>query len=193
MISFTAPDYLGNSGLSGYYCYAVNITGDGIDSQKPGPCDKSIGNFAGLVKPKKSVLIESTIGKNRTIEIYYVLSDKECSSFDPKNGLGATFGADRVFVVGKKENQDFDEPEESVEIQLEYQSSENSFQSLYSLPESCRKDKSNNSRLRLIQGRASAVTGNGTQVELRLVDKKMNVLEPSGADVTPLIRLGVSQ
>ena len=83
--------------LSSKACFAVSITADDIDAISPGECDGDYGEFAGLVGSGEKIEMQLARGENRTIDIFYVISENGCSEFDPSKGLGKVFGSNRVY------------------------------------------------------------------------------------------------
>lgn len=165
-------------------CFAINITGDNINATSAGSCDQSYGLFAGLAPAGGTVEIETQFGDNRTIDIYYVISESGCNSFDPKEGLAQVFGSNRVHRIGQKTGVDFDQPEVIVNMQIEWPDLANSFSALFNPPTSCEKaDNPVNpmavKSARVVQGAGRGVTANGSRVQVRILDQKLDMQSPS--------------
>lgn len=197
-LSFTLPQSFqkGNLSFNDSACYAVNITGPDIETVSPGSCDASYGTFAGLRPLGTTIELEASYGVDRVIEIYYVISSNGCLGFDPSNGLGATFGGNKVFRIGQVSGIAFDQPEVVVDIPVSYANVNNNLRSLLNLPASCDNGTDpifnvNRNLVRVINGKMKDVSSGGTKVEIRLLDKSL----PVGGlpSIEPTLPLGESQ
>lgn len=191
------PSTLGNSSFGGQGCFAVNIKGDKIEETKPSTCDAGFGIFGGLVPLGGGIELEAPYGKNRTIEIYYVVSETGCEDFSPSQGMGKTFGANNVYRISQVQNVNFDKPEVRVEMQIDYPSEQNMLRTLLSLNSSCDRALSNINLMavkqaRAVLGAARALTDDSqAMMHVRVVDQAIQVKEPKdfNGKISP-VRLG---
>ena len=164
-------------------CFAVSIKGSGLTSVASNTCDPEYGLFAGLASPGASIELETSYGLDRSIEIYYVISDNGCNSFNPTLGLGETYGSNKVHRISRTTGVNFDQPEVVVEVQIDWPSTSNSFASLFSPPDSCKKgDDPINlmaiKQARVVQGAGRGFTQSGSQVQVRILDQKLDMRSP---------------
>ncbi len=204
-LSFTLPASLAAQAaqkvgaFSGTACFAVSISAGDIPTASPGSCDQAYGIVAGLSPLGQAVEMEAPFGKNRTIEIFYVISDQGCNAFDSSNGLGEVYGSNRVYRISRTTGIDFNQPVVTVNAVIEYPSTSNSMATLFSLPESCKQDPSpinvaSIKQARVVQGSAHGVTELGSKMSVRIYDQKLNMKSPTdfSGRLTP-VRLGEEQ
>jgi hypothetical protein len=189
--SFTLPkDFAGNSAQSGVGCFAVSISGQGLESTPASSCDQSYGLFAGLTPLGGTIEIETMPGSARTIDVFYVISDIGCQPVNPTQGLGQVYGADRVFKIGTVAGVQFTANMPPVDILIEYPRSSNSLATLVNAPASCLKGPNPISlaqvkQARVVQGSSStlpggvATTPDGSQMRVRVYDQKIDLNFPN--------------
>lgn len=193
---------LSTKAFSGSACFAVSISGDGLPSASPGDCDSTYGEFGGLAPLGQSIEIETTFGSNRTIDIYYVNSNNGCQAFDPEQGLGQTYGSDKVWLISSISGIDFDRPEVVVEAPIEFPKASNSLATLMQSPTSCLSapdtiNPMNITQARAVQGSTSLLpngvgtTQNGSRMRVRVYDQKLDMQNPNNFSgrIVP-VRLG---
>ena len=195
-VLFKMPGELGVSAQSGFICYAVSITAPDMESISPGECDASYGtgtSFRGLVAPNSEIELEATMGSQRQIDLYYVLSDTNCLDIDSSVGLGQTYGSNKVYKVGEV-TADFDQLEVTVPIQLQYPSNSNRLSTLINSPASCNQDITGQPvvirQARSVQGSVVGTTANGSTMSVRVLDHKIGVNTTAGEAKIHPVRLG---
>jgi hypothetical protein len=164
-------------------CFAVSVKGDGIPQQDSGQCDISYGNFSGLALLGQSIELEVPFGKNRRIDIFYVLSESNCEPFDISKGLGKTFGGDRVHLLGSAEGVDTDQSEVVVQVDVDWPSTANTLSEKFELPQTCNKGRPTINPLskhhaRVVQGAAFGQGPDGTEYHIRVIDQKLKIKVP---------------
>ena len=173
------------SAFSSKACFAVNISGDKIPSTEPGDCDPQYGEFAGLVAGGESIELQVSRGKNRTIDLFYIVSEDGCSDFDVTEGLAKTFGSNKVYRIAHHEGIDFNKSVVKVELRVQFPSPSNTLSALHSTPDSCKigDDPVNKMALReagIAIGAAHGFTENNTFVNIRIKKQSLNINEHSG-------------
>ncbi len=186
-------------GFSASGCFAVNITGEGINNSSPSRCDGQFGLFAGLVPAGGTIELQTSFGKNRTIDLFYVVSEQGCTSININQGLAQVFGSNKVHRISRTQGVNFDQPEVVVEVQIDWPDRANSLAQLLSLPETCLRgedplDPMAMKQARLVQGSAHGVTQDGSQVHIRILDQRLNMTNPNNwsGRLQP-VRLGEEQ
>lgn len=180
-------------------CFAVNISASDINAVSGGACEgTSYGLFGGLVPVGNSIELEAQYGSARTIEIYYVISENGCHSFDPSLGLGQTYGANKVHRIAQVTGIDFNQAEVVVEMPIDWPAANNTLKSLHGLPASCdRGDTPVNlmalKQARVVQGSYRETNANHS-VQIRILDQKLDMNSPSNFSGRILpVRLGEDQ
>lgn len=198
-VVFQMPKSFGNGSFTGNACFAVNITASDITKASPGNCDTQYGVFGGLIQAGEAIELETKFGSSRTIDIYLVISDNPCGPFDPNRGIGKVFGSNNVFRIGHKEGVNFDKPEVTVEMPIELPNQANSFKNILGSPASCEigggLNLSSIKQARIVVGNYRGTTNAGSKVQVRVLDKKIDLKNPnnfSGTYIKP-VRLGVEQ
>ncbi len=177
-------------------CFAVSIRGENLAKVRPGSCDGEYGLFAGLSPLGGTLQMEVPYGSNRTIDIYYILSNSGCQNFDVTRGLGQTFGSDRVHLISRTPNIDMNQSEVTVEVDIDWPSEVNTLAQSLSAPSTCNKgapgiDLMAVKQARLVQGAASGSTQNGSLVHIKIVDQNLNIKAADGwSEVILPARLG---
>jgi len=208
-VSFTIPKTFGNNALGNAACFAVSITASDITPVEAGSCDEPYGIFGGLVPLGGTIELEAKFGNARTIDIYYVISDTGCTEFDPSQGLGQVFGSNKVWRIGRKENVDFNKPEVTVPIQIEYPANSNSLATIVNAPGNCINTPPIANLVfpaeaRVVQGSTAVpesgsplvqpgfgTTQNGSQMKVRVYDQNINMQSPTNFSGRILpVRLG---
>ena len=173
-ILFQMPQKMGNTSQSGTSCFAVNIKADDLLSSDKSICDPSYGDYAGLAPAGSEIEIETSSGKGRVIELFFIQSDSGCTSnFDFSKGLGKTFGSNRVHRIGKVEGIDLAPGDQKVEIEIQWSDKDNSLTALYDFPKTCEKNnRPRNSQVHLVQGSIHGASPE-VQYHIRVRDQKI--------------------
>jgi hypothetical protein len=165
-------------------CFAVNIIAEDLPKSQGNSCDSSYGTFAGLIPSGGSVDLETKQGSNRTIELYYVLSENGCVPFNISQGLGLTFGANKVFKIAKKTGVNFNQAQVTVQLNIDWPSSSNSLATLMQAPSSCNKTETaiNSMHVKqasLVLGAARGTTANGSHIQVKVRNQKLDMKAPN--------------
>ncbi len=173
-ILFQMPQKMGNTALSGTSCFAVNIKADDLISSSKTICDPSYGDYAGLAPAGSEIEIETSSGKARVIELFFVQSDSGCkTNFDFSKGLGKTFGTNKVHRIGRIEGIDLAPGDQEVEIEIQWPSENNSLAQIFGFPDTCKKDdRPRNSQINLVQSSIHGVSPE-VQYHIRVRDQKI--------------------
>ncbi len=183
-LSFGLPkDFADNGSFSGSACFAVNIKAKDIQPIIPGSCDDQYGIFSGLVPLGDTIKMSAPRGTGRIIEVFYVISDDLCEpNFDPAQGLGQTFGANKVFRIGSVQ-ANFDQPVVTVNLPIQYPSSANTLKSIYNTPATCDQVSTititSIKQASSIVGEVRGTTNLGSKAHVRVVDKQIELTGPA--------------
>ncbi|MCJ8278286.1 MAG: hypothetical protein HRT44_03800 [Bdellovibrionales bacterium] len=186
--------------LSANACFAVSIYADDIRPIKPGECDGAYGEFAGLVWSGQQIEMQLGRGNNRTIEIFYIVSENGCAEFDPNEGLGKVFGSNRVYRISSHSGVDFDKTEMTVEVKVQWPSNANKISTLFSTPSSCSIDDAPVMKMArrdagVVLGAAAGRTSdNNSFMRVRVKDRGLSSLSQTqwGNRLIP-VRIGVKE
>lgn len=191
-ILFQMPQKMGNTSQSGTSCFAVNIKADNLMSSKESLCDPSYGDYAGLAPAGSEIEIQTSSGKGRIIELFFVQSDQGCqANFDFSKGLGKTFGTNRVHRIGRVEGIDLAPGDQKVEIEIQWPKEENSLAGLFNFPETCKKDdRPRNSQISIVQGSIHGASPE-VQYHIRVRDQKIKNINNGWGPSLKSPRLGV--
>lgn len=177
-------------------CFAVSIQGEGITPIKPSSCDAEYGIFAGLVAAGGSVELSATYGQQRTIDIYYVVSDQGCRTLESGEGLGQLFGSNNVHRISRLSNINFDKPEVKLEAVIEWPTRANSLAQILSAAASCIKgddplDPMKVTQATAVLGSAYGTTTDGSLMQVKVKDHRIPTTQPKNwsGKISP-VRLG---
>ncbi len=195
---FQMPQKMGNTTFSGSSCFAVNVKSENLLNFPKTECDPEYGDFAGLAPAGSQIELETSAGKDRTIEIFFIHSENGCQqNFSPQMGLAKTFGSDRVYRIAQKKGVTLNPGSQTIEIEIQWPEQNNSLSQLLTLPQSCEKgefpvDKMKIRQARMVQGEYRGTTNLGNQVHIRVHDKKLQQPSNNWGPRIQSLRLGVS-
>jgi hypothetical protein len=186
--------------LSGFSCFAVNITASDIPGVAPSSCDPQQGVMSDLVPAGGVIELEAPFGQQRVLDLYYVMSPTACAEVDLSQGLATLFGANNVYRLGRV-TADFDQPVINVQLPIEFPEAANSVAVLEAKPATCNQNSSPQPKpmamqeARVVLGASrQEPPGSGHVVHVRVLDQKIDLSPPTNfnGQLRP-VRLGEEQ
>ncbi len=118
-------------------------------------------------------------GRGYSIDLYYVVSENGCTKIAATDGLGKTFGSNKVYRVAHQTGLDFNSTQVTVELHIQWPNQSNTLATLHSLPLSCKKgeDPMDKMALReagLVMGAAHGTTTGNHFMRVRIKDQSLD-------------------
>lgn len=121
-----------------HLCFAADLVGQGIKTEKPSSCDVALGYFAGSVAPGKSLSLTGVpYGADRRVTVYGILRN---SLSEPCPSLSKGFGAldrSQVFKLGVSSAFETHSPQQEIIVTITLPATHQHLATEASLPATC--------------------------------------------------------
>lgn len=149
-------------------CFAVSITGNGINSIPASTCSPKSGIMAGYAESGQIIEAEVPSGLNRQIDLYLYLKESGDNSSCPSIGTKIASGQlKNTYFVGQAIGVATDKPVNDVTIQMNFPGESQNLAVQLSIPNSCLPNTASSPNFS-IPTSAGVASGTGYQLKARI-------------------------